>query len=139
MDIQLPATKLHTEIEATLARFSDLVSRRDMAVLSEFADGAILVGSDDGEVAEGRNQLEALFHRVFSWPITVSWEWRYVRAESSGDIAWFFAEGDVVENRDGARKRKPYRLSGVLRRQKDRWIWLQWNGSEPMNILPRPK
>jgi ketosteroid isomerase-like protein len=135
----IAATRLHTEIEATLARFNGLVSRRDMAVVAEFADDALLVGSDDGEMAEGPKQLENFFHRVFSWPIRVSWEWRYVRAGSSGNIAWFFAEGDVVEDRDGAQKRKPYRLAGILRQQRGKWIWLQWNGSEPMNILPRPK
>jgi hypothetical protein len=72
-----------------------------------------------------------LFQRVFAQPIHISWEWQRLRASSIRDIAWFFAEGSVVFTNATSEKRVPYRLAGVLHWQDERWLWRQFNGSEP--------
>jgi len=109
-----------------------LVSARNPEVLGEFAQDALLVGSEEGEIAEGHEALAALFQRLFDQPLRVSWEWQRVRASSVPGVAWLFAEGHVVIVEGAEEKRVPYRLSGVLHWQHDRWVWRQFNGSEPV-------
>lgn len=127
----LTPNDLHGQIEATLSRLGALVTQRDLAVLSEFATDAVLVGSDVGEIAEGVEELRTLFVRVYAQAATISWEWETISASASGDIAWFFAKGHCVATGPELRKRLPYRLAGVLQWQSDRWIWRQFHGSEP--------
>jgi uncharacterized protein (TIGR02246 family) len=124
-------SEIHNQIEAVLTRLSALVSGQDLRVLSEFAPDALLVGSEDGEVAEGKEELKSFFQRIFAQPIHISWEWQRLRASSARNMAWFFAEGYVVLTSAATEKRVPYRLAGVLQWQDDRWLWRQFNGSEP--------
>src|SRR5580704_11059572 len=107
-----PQCELHNQIEAVLARLSALVSGQDLRVLSEFVPDALLVGSEDGEIAEGKDELKSLFQRIFAQPIQISWEWQRLRASSTGNVAWFFAEGYVVLTNATTEKRVPYRLAG---------------------------
>ena len=64
-----------------------------MRVLAEFAGGALVIGSEQGEVAEGQRELQSLFQQVFAQPARISWEWHSIRASRSGEVCWFFAEG----------------------------------------------
>lgn len=110
-----------------------LVSRKDPLVMSEFAPDAevLLVGSENGEVVEGPGALRDFFTRVFRAPANVGWEWRKVRISSCQDVAWLFAEGEVVIVADAKPQRRPYRLTGVLQRQGKKWLWRHFHGSEP--------
>ena len=67
-----------------------------MRVLAEFAGGALVIGSEQGEVAEGQRELQSLFQQVFAQPARISWEWHSIRASRSGEVCCFFAEGQVV-------------------------------------------
>ncbi|MEO7743019.1 MAG: nuclear transport factor 2 family protein [Usitatibacter sp.] len=122
-----------TQVTQALQRLGLLVSRKDMAVLSEFAADAdvLLVGSERGEVVEGPAGLRDFFQRVFRSPAHIGWEWRKVRISSSDNIAWLFAEGEVVIVVDARPQRRPYRLTGVLERQHRRWFWKHFHGAEP--------
>jgi hypothetical protein len=55
-----------TEIVEALDRLNSLMDRRDITVLSEFDDRAnvLLIGSEEGEIAEGPEALAALFRHV---------------------------------------------------------------------------
>ena len=110
-----------------------LVSRKDPLVMSEFAPDAdvTLVGSENGEVVEGTGALRDFFTRVFRAPANVGWEWRKVRISSCEDVAWLFAEGEVVIVADAKPQRRPYRLTGVLQRHGKKWLWRHFHGSEP--------
>ena len=130
----LTPNDLHDQIEATLSRLGALVAQRDLAVLSEFATDAILVGSDAGEIAEGVEELRTLFVRVFAQAQTISWEWETISTAASENIAWFFATGHFVATGPDAQTRLPYRLAGVLQWQSDRWVWRQFHGSEPVTV-----
>lgn len=47
-------------------------------------------------------------------------------------MAWCLAEGvEVLTRGEQRHQRVPYRISGVLQRRSDRWVWLQVHGSEP--------
>ncbi|MEJ2555862.1 MAG: nuclear transport factor 2 family protein [Anaerolineae bacterium] len=117
-----------------LERFDDLVSTQNLQVLAEFAPGdeVLLVGSDAGEVATGRQELEAFFARIFARDTTFSWEWDRIDVSHAGDLAWFFAEGRVVLSTAKEQRRAPYRITGVLERHGERWLWRQYHGSEPV-------
>jgi ketosteroid isomerase-like protein len=125
--------ELRSQVLATLSRFNALVSARDMQVLAEFADGddTLLVGSEVGEVASGRRELEAFFARVFARDTTFSWEWDRIDISHGGDVAWLFAGGRVVLTTAQGRRKAPYRITGVLERHGPRWLWRQYHGSEP--------
>lgn len=121
------------EVTAALNRLGMLVSRKDPAVIGEFASDAevLLVGSEGGEIVEGSGALREFFQRVFRAPANVGWEWRKVRVACEENVAWLFAEGEVVIVADARPQRRPYRLTGVLSRHGKRWIWRHFHGSEP--------
>jgi len=128
-----PAAAVESEVKAALSRMSDLVAAHDLSVLEEYApeSDVLLQGSEAGELAIGRQQLEAFFRRHLIQSVTISWDWKRVRVSSAGDIAWVFADGDVVMRTADGTKRSPYRMTGVLEKRKGRWLWRQFHGSEP--------
>jgi len=75
-----------SQVYEVLERFNDLVYSQNMQVLSEFAsdDDVILIGSEAGEVAKGRQELEAFFVHIFARDVTFSWEWDRVDVSQSG-------------------------------------------------------
>ena len=120
-------------VSAALARLNRFLSTRDRAIIDEFAATAdvVLLGSAAEELAIGHDQLGLFFDRLFALPAQLSWDWKQTRIASAGDIAWVFAEGDVVISADGVESRSPYRMTGVLERRAGRWRWRQFHGSEP--------
>ena len=114
-----------------LARFGDLVIAKDIGAADEFSKDGIFVGSDAGEIAIGRGQIKSLFKKMFSGPNRISWKWQSVHAIHAGDVVWFFAEGEIVVAEPTQTVRMPYRLAGVIQRTGGRWVWRQFNGSEP--------
>jgi ketosteroid isomerase-like protein len=126
-------TDTRKEIIEALDRMNSLVGRRDLAVLSEFANAAdvLLVGSEEDEIAEGPEGLASFFRHIFDLPIRLGWSWRNVRVSSEGQIAWVFAEGHVNITTDSDQEQLPFRLSGVLERRQGQWKWRQFHGSEP--------
>lgn len=125
--------EVRREVGSALQRLGMLVSRKDPNVIGEFAADAevLLVGSENGEVVEGTAALRDFFTRVFRAPANVGWEWRKVRISSCADVAWLFAEGEVVIVADARPQRRPYRLTGVLQRHGRKWLWRHFHGSEP--------
>jgi len=122
---------IREEVEAVLSRMGTLVSRHDLAVLGEFSDDGLVVGSEHGEIAEGSENLKEFFKKIFARPMRISWEWTDIRASSTEDLIWFFADGDIVVTKKDSEKRAPYRLAGVLQWRSNRWVWRQFIGSEP--------
>jgi ketosteroid isomerase-like protein len=132
--IHLPMnTELNPRAQAatSLKRLAALVFQRDPAVLDEFCDDALLVGSERGEMAVGRAELQPFLRQVFDRPTRISWEWDDIRASAAGELCWLFAEGTVVITGLDGEMRAPYRLSGVLRCVAGRWLWQQFHGAEP--------
>jgi ketosteroid isomerase-like protein len=129
-----PTEEMRSQVHQVLERFNELVSTRNLQVLAEFTPGedVILVGSESGEVARGKQALKAFFTRVFAREVTFSWEWEHIDVSHAGDLAWFFAEGRVVLSTPQEQRRSAYRISGVLERHGARWLWRQYHGSEPV-------
>ena len=126
---------LQTQIREVLERFNTLVSEKNPQVLGEFGSGddVLLIGSEAGEIAKGRQELESFFTRIFARDTTFSWEWDRIDVSCAGNLTWFFAEGHVVLSTATEQRKTPYRITGVLERQGERWLWRQYHGSEPVN------
>lgn len=125
---------IESQVLAALERFNELVSTRNLQVLAEFAPGedVLLIGSEAGEVANGSQEIARFFARIFARDVTFSWEWDRIEVSHAGGLAWFFAEGRVVVATAQEQRKSPYRVSGVLERRAERWLWWQYHGSEPV-------
>src|SRR5882724_1394363 len=112
-------------ILARLDRLSALLFARDPAIVDElWSDlGCRLVGSEQGETAETREELAALMGGLFSRPKRFSWAWAERRVARHGEIAWVWAEGHVVITGPDQTQRRPYRLVCVFQKAGDRWCW----------------
>ncbi|HTJ58293.1 MAG TPA: nuclear transport factor 2 family protein [Devosiaceae bacterium] len=118
-------------VASALARLSGLMRAADPAIAAEFEPDALLVGSEPGEIARGRQEIAALFGDIFRTGRSVWWEWHTVDSQRSRDGAWLFAEGLVVLASSGVENRLPYRLSGALVERNGAWKWQLFHGSEP--------
>lgn len=116
-----------------LERLSDLLAARDFAFVDEFdPSSALLIGSEEGEVASTTAEMRSLLASVYALPVQIGWEWEEVVADASGDVAWVYAEGRLAMAGDVGVEHKPYRMSGVLQRTNGRWLWRLFHGSEPV-------
>lgn len=126
--------EVRTQILEVLERFNELVSTKNLQVLDEFAtcNEALLIGSELGEIATGSQELASFFTRIFARDATFSWEWDRIDVSWTDNLAWFFADGRVVLSTVKEQRKSPYRITGVLERQGERWLWRQYHGSEPV-------
>jgi SnoaL-like domain len=118
-------------IEDALWRLARMMYERDPAFADEFVADALLVGSEPGEVAHGRDAIRALVAPIHARPERVTWQWDSVDSAAEGDIGWLFAEGNFVMEAAGGPVRLPYRLAGVLQLLDGVWRWRLFHGSEP--------
>lgn len=120
-------------ILAKLDRLSELAFNRDPAIVDEvWSPGLRWSGSSSGEFAEDREGLSALMEGLFDLPVRYSFDFARRDVDVKGDVAWLFAEGDVVETAVDSLVRKPYRLAAVFARDEGEWRWRLFCGSEPV-------
>lgn len=120
------------EIDATLRRLGRMLFDRDEAFADEFAEDGMLVGSEPGEIARGREAIRKLVAGLYALPARHIWDWRTVDVRVEGDLAWLFAEGELVRSDGDGRSGLAYRVSGVFGWNGQRWLWRLFHGSEPM-------
>lgn len=118
-------------IEAALAGLSRLMLERDPDFADQFTADALLVGSEPGEIADGREAIRALIAPLHARPDTLTWVWDRKWITVAGTIGWVFAEGDLVSTLGVTARRLPYRLSAVLEYDGSVWRFRQFHGSEP--------
>lgn len=116
-----------------LIRLNELLSRRDMAIVDEFArdEDTILVAPVAGDRARGRDEIEAHFRAFFARPDTLAFAWREVQVSVHGPVAWLHAEGEAVLHGEAGDRRQPYSLTGVLELHGANWLWRLFHGSLP--------
>jgi uncharacterized protein (TIGR02246 family) len=120
-----------SEVLFVLGEFRAAVAQKRLeGVLTLFAPDAdtVLMGSSVGEIARGPMEIRPFLESLFAQPDTLSWEWDDVSVSACGDVAWLWTEAALVVN---GRSDRPYRISGVLERRGDRWLWSLFHGSEP--------
>ena len=117
-----------------LDRLSALIFARDPAVVDELWNelGFRLVGSEQGESAETRDELACLFETLFSRPSRFSWAWKDRTVTRCGDLAWICAEGDLEITYPDHMQLKPYRAVCIFHKVAEGWRWRLFSGSEPV-------
>lgn len=120
-------------IFSKLERASTLMFARDIAIIDElWSHGFRLVGSEEGEIAASRDELEMLIGTLFGAPFRLRWDWDDKVVTIENDIAWVFAQGHVEFVFDDHTDRVSYRLVAIFRRTGNDWQWRLYSGSEPM-------
>jgi ketosteroid isomerase-like protein len=112
------------------AYLDHLAERRLDDALACFAPDpdAALYGSEVGEVAIGPDALRAFLQKLLARPFGPRFTLAQRTASIAGDVAWFTAEAEIEV---GSIRLAHYRLTGVLEKRGDHWLWLLFNGSEP--------
>jgi ketosteroid isomerase-like protein len=128
-----PRQSAERGVRLALIRLNELLSRRDSAVLEEFAagDDTLLIGAHAGERARGVAQIADFFQELFARPETLSYAWREVDVSVRGEVAWLHAEGHIIRKTERGEERRPYRLAGVLEPHGGRWKWRLFQGAQP--------
>lgn len=120
---------------AAVRELSDAFAARDLgAALACFAPGDDVgyAGSEQAETATGRAALTALLTDVLGRDEAYSWAATSVTVHEQGTAAYVFAEADGSVRTDaGATDAFAYRVSGLVERVGDRWLWRHCHGCEP--------
>jgi uncharacterized protein (TIGR02246 family) len=121
-------------VRAALTALDQAFERRDLpAALDLCTEDVVFIGSGEGEVAVGREQIGPMFAALAPQLecMEFSLAWDSVEIDMLGDIALLYAWGPatLVTSRRNANFR--YRLTGVLVRNGGRWLWKVHHGSEP--------
>ena len=116
---------------------SEAFAARDLtAALACFAPGDDIgyAGSERTEAASGREALTALLGEVFGRPEAYSWSATGTVVHQGGGSAYVFAEAEGLVRADvGGTEAFPYRVSGLVERVADRWLWRHCQGAEPVS------
>jgi ketosteroid isomerase-like protein len=102
--------------------------RESVACFTGDADAA-LVGSEIGEEAVGPEALTAFFEELYARDDRVLFKLDERRVSLAGNVAWFTGEGTFTLSSGG--EPVAYRLTGVLERRREKWLWQLFSGSEP--------
>ncbi len=131
-----PATDAErAQVRQALQVFNDAAARGDVpGLMAQFDPDAqvLLVGSDRGEIFQGRAAIEAWLTRLLA-KNRFSWQMDRVDVDLNGDTAWAFVDATVtIRAPDGkVRFTGPYRFAAVLVRRGDAWAWRMFHGSVP--------
>ena len=126
--------KTIVEVENALKEWNQTAKDADLKkFMSLFDDNSktILVGSDKGEIFEGKKLIENWLSKLFKTN-SFEWEMKKINIDYKGKTAWVFVDGSmVVTNQSGEQHKTPYRFTGVLVKVKNIWKWRLFNGSVP--------
>lgn len=125
------ATTDERAIVETLNRFVFRCREQDPRIADDFEEDALLLGSEAGEVARGREEIAAHFATLFEQPFIIEFAFESVEVETVDDLGWLYAEGAAVLIQQSQQRRLPYRLTGVLQQADSGWRWKLFHGSEP--------
>jgi ketosteroid isomerase-like protein len=93
-------------------------------------DDVAMYGSETGEAAVGPDQLRQFFADIYARPYRVLFTLGKCSISVAGHVAWFTGDGSYRLSTGD--EPHPYRLTGVLERRRDRWLWQLFSGSEPL-------
>lgn len=121
-------------IEAVRELSAAFAARDLAAALQCFASGDDIgyAGSERAERADGRDALTVLFAELFQRAEAYAWTTLSATVREYGTSAYVFAEAHGVARTDaGEEETFPYRVSGMVERVGDRWLWRHCQGGEP--------
>ncbi|RJK93157.1 nuclear transport factor 2 family protein [Vallicoccus soli] len=126
-------------VAEAVGRLSAAFAARDVdAVLACFApgDAVLYAGSEEGEVAVGRDGLRALLTDVLGRDEAYAFAPLAGAVVPVGRALHVVCEARGSATAAGEREDFPYRLSGVLEEHAGHWLWRSLTGSEPAPAAP---
>jgi hypothetical protein len=117
-----------TAFNALLGHVANGRLNETMACFSEDADVA-LHGSEASDTAVGPDAIRAHFAMLYAQPFRILFDLQPGKVSSQSNMAWLTADGTYRLSTDEARH--PYRLTALMVRRADRWLWQLFAGSEP--------
>ena len=119
---------------SVLNTFSDAYVRRDLnELLSVFAPDAdvVLIGTGSDERRVGRSEIKAQAERDWAQSESSHLHWKWHSVSAAGPVAWLAAEGLVQAKIDGHDVSLPIRLTSVLEKRGNEWLFVQSHTSVP--------
>lgn len=119
---------------AVLNRFNDAYRRRDLTeLLSLFAPDAdvVLIGTGPDERRVGQPEIQAQAERDWAQSDAGSFNWKWHSVSAAGPVAWLAAEGTAQAKVGGQEMSLPIRLTGVLEKRGEKWLFVQSHASVP--------
>jgi uncharacterized protein (TIGR02246 family) len=123
------------EIRGNLASLNTVCAARDIPGfmgLFEDSDDILFVGSDKGEVFQGRTAIAGFMAKLFALPFTFSFDMQQVVIKRSGSFAWAYVDGNMLHTgENGQVKQMRYRFSVAMVRTGGAWKWQLFDGAVP--------
>ncbi|MFA5354995.1 MAG: nuclear transport factor 2 family protein [Thermodesulfovibrionales bacterium] len=122
------------EIMAMLRDFTDAYEKRDMErLLSCFAPDpdVMIIGTGPDEKRVGPGEIRAQVERDWQQSESVRLEFGRTSISASGSIAWVAADLTFHAQAEGKRIVMTGRLTAVLEKRGDRWLWMLSHFSVP--------
>jgi uncharacterized protein (TIGR02246 family) len=103
------------------------------AALACCTEDVVFIGSGEGEEAVGRAAIKEMVRTLGSETADTSFRivWDDVEIELFGAVALLRAFGSATFTSPRRTAAMRYRLTGVLTRVEERWLWHVHHGSEP--------
>lgn len=126
--------KTETAVLAVLNTWYDGYAARDMdrimALLAPDPD-VLLIGTGADERRVGLTEIKALFERDWSQSEASSIELGWHSVSSAGSVAWVASDVIVHVKVEGQEMHLPARITAVLERRGDKWLFVQLHCSLP--------
>src|SRR5450756_49599 len=109
-----PDRQTQREVLAVLRNLSGAIASNDVrGVLDNFVASAsvVMFGSEEPEIAYGRDELERLWGRVLSRGQRYVWSWSDETVASRDGVAWVSAKATVSINDESGQREVAYRAT----------------------------
>lgn len=123
-----------TAAMSVLNTFSDAYVRRDLdELLSVFAPDAdvVLIGTGPDERRIGSSEIKAQAERDWAQSENSRLQWKWHSVSAAGPVAWLAAEGLMQAKVHGHDLSLPIRLTSVLEKRGNKWLFVQSHASVP--------
>jgi ketosteroid isomerase-like protein len=126
--------KTQAEVTATLDRFINAYNEKNLdGILELFAPDPDVVFYGNGEDEKSLGIKGILEQAEHDWSqsasVTLTIKWSSV--SSAGSVAWIAADIEIRAGFGGMEMTMPARLTAVLEKRGDEWLFLQWHSSLP--------
>ena len=117
---------LNTALDAHAARDMDCI----VALFAPDRD-VLVIASGPDERNVGLTEIKAMYEREWSHGEAISFELGWHSVSSAGSVAWVASDIIVHTEVEGQEMHLPARLTAVLERRGDEWLFVQLHGSLP--------
>ena len=128
-----------TKVKNTIDRFYKNINKQHLQDSKKvFAEDTSLIflGTHDGEFFKGTKAVHNMIENALAFKekanVTVAIKEQYITIHRSGMVAWFSQVTDWrIDIKGNIIFLKDLRVSGVLEKKKDEWLFVQYHSSLP--------